>query len=87
MQTGFAEYHNTKGNKGAFLTLEEKENKLYFTTLTFWDSFESIKRFAGEEYNLAKYYPRDNEFLLERPRYVEHQEVVYGTSNKIRITI
>jgi heme-degrading monooxygenase HmoA len=85
MQTGFAEYKNIEGNIGAFLTLEEKGNKLYFTALTFWDSYESIKSFAGEKYQLAKYYPKDDEFLLEKPKYVEHQEVVYGTSNEIRI--
>ncbi len=87
IQTGFAEYRNTEGNIGAFLTLEERDNKLYFTALTFWDSYESIKNFAGEKYQLAKYYPQDDEFLLEKPKYVEHQAVVYGSSNKIKVEV
>ena len=85
MQTGFADYKSTKGNIGAFLTLEEKDNKLYFTTLTFWDSYESIKNFAGENYHLAKYYPKDDNFLIDKPKYVEHQEFVYGNSEAIRM--
>lgn len=87
MQTGFAEYNTTKGNQGAFLTLEERDDELYVTTLTFWESVDSIKCFASENYQLAKYYKRDDEFLLEKPKYVEHQEMVYGSSNEIRVNI
>ena len=33
---------------------------------------ESIKRFAGDRPELAKYYPEDDEFLLEKEKYVQH---------------
>lgn len=85
MQTGFAEYRNTKGNLCAFLTIKEQDNKLYFTTLTFWDSYESIKRFAGVDYEKAKYYPKDDEFLIEKPLYVEHQEIIYTSIHEVEL--
>ncbi|MET1255122.1 hypothetical protein [Aliikangiella maris] len=87
MQTGFAEYNTTKDNQGAFLTLEERGDKLYVTTLTFWESVDPITCFAGENYQLTKYYKRDDEFLLEMPKYVEHQEMIYGSSREIRVNI
>jgi len=38
---------------------------------------ESIKRFAGDRPELAKYYPEDDEFLLEKEKYVQHYEIFY----------
>ena len=44
--------------------------------VTFWDSIDAVRRFAGDDYELARYYPRDDEYLLERERNVVHYEVV-----------
>jgi len=33
--------------------------------MTFWDSLDAIKSYAGDDVELAKYYPDDKEFLLE----------------------
>ncbi len=58
--------------------LHHVENKLsYFTLITFWPSIETIKKFAGPDYEKAKYYPEDDEFLLEFPEKVKH-EVFYN---------
>jgi hypothetical protein len=38
---------------------------------------ESIKKFAGDEPELAKYYPEDDEFLLEKEKYVQMYQVFY----------
>jgi hypothetical protein len=44
-----------------------------------WDSIDAIQEFAGEEYERARYYPEDDEFLLEREEHVGHAEVVMHT--------
>jgi hypothetical protein len=44
--------------------------------ITIWDSVAAIKRFAGEDYACAKYYPADDEFLIEREARVQHFEVL-----------
>ena len=31
----------------------------HFLNLTFWDDFDAIKRFAGEDYSRARYYDFD----------------------------
>ena len=46
------------------------------TTLTFCASIPAIKASAGENYELARYYPADDEFLLEREPNAVHHEIV-----------
>ncbi len=47
--------------------LRRNENTIaYFLLITIWDSLESIKKFAGAKPELAKYYPEDDNFLLEK---------------------
>jgi len=49
----------------------------HFLLVTFWDSMESVKRFAGEQPEKAKYYPEDNQFLLEKEETSALYEVFY----------
>jgi hypothetical protein len=43
--------------------------------LTFWDDIEAIKRFAGADYSMAKYYDFDSDYLIEKEAGVRHYEV------------
>jgi heme-degrading monooxygenase HmoA len=57
--------------------LERAEGEVtHFITLTFWKDMQSIKAFAGEDAETAKYYPEDKDFLLEFEPKVVHYEVV-----------
>ncbi|MFA4663022.1 hypothetical protein [Pyrococcus kukulkanii] len=38
----------------------------HFLLITVWESMEVVKKFAGDDPELAKYYPEDNYFLLEK---------------------
>lgn len=64
-ETGIPEYRATEGNLDAHILRRIEGDKAHFLTLTFWESIDSIKKFAGEDYEKAKYYPRDKDFLLE----------------------
>jgi hypothetical protein len=44
-------------------------------TFTFWDSYDAIRAFAGEDVDAAVYYPEDDRYLVEREDIVEHYEV------------
>jgi len=69
------DYRNTKGFvKLVFLRRLEGDNA-HFTLITFWENLEVIKNFAGEDFELAKYYPEDDGFLLEFEEKVTHNEV------------
>jgi heme-degrading monooxygenase HmoA len=70
------DYQSVKGNAAVYL-LERAEGEItHFITLTFWDSLESVKGFAGEDVEKAKYYPEDNDYLLEFEPNVVHYEIV-----------
>jgi heme-degrading monooxygenase HmoA len=77
-ETGLADYANTPGNRGVTLLRRNVEHGVEFTTITFWDSMEAIRAFAGDQPELARYYPRDDEFLLAREPFVEHHEVPFA---------
>jgi len=54
------------------------ENKVaHFLLVTIWDSLESVKKFAGAKPELAKYYPEDDGFLLEKEKHTTMYEVFY----------
>ena len=41
-------------------------------TVSRWDSFDSIRGFAGDDIEKAVYYPEDERFLVERDDTVRH---------------
>ena len=73
--TGFAEYGRTPGNRGAWMLRRDTGTLTEFITYSLWDSVEAVKAFAGEEYEVAVYYPDDERFLVERDDTVAHYEV------------
>ena len=73
--TGLPDYQGTSGNLGAYVMRRIENGVAHFFTLSFWDSYDAIKRFAGNDYERPKYYPEDADFLLEFEPKVEHYEV------------
>jgi heme-degrading monooxygenase HmoA len=78
--TGIEDYRATPGNLGAQMLLRALgDGTSEVTTLSWWTDMDAIRAFAGEEVELARYYPDDDRFLLEKPDRVEHHRVVAGT--------
>ena len=70
------DYRSVPGNIGVHI-LERREGEVtHFITLTFWESLDAVRAFAGEEVDKAKYYPEDSGFLLEFEPRALHYEVV-----------
>jgi heme-degrading monooxygenase HmoA len=78
-KTGVPDYRKTAGNLGAYVLRRFENGVAHFFTLTFWDSFDSIKQFAGSNYERAKYYPEDVNFLLDIEAKAQHFEL-FGSS-------
>jgi heme-degrading monooxygenase HmoA len=74
VDTGIADYKKTPGNLGVEILRRIEDDVCHFWTVTKWDSFDSIKRFAGEDYERARYYPEDEKYLLEFEPNVIHCE-------------
>lgn len=70
------DYQSVEGNISVHILERTEGDITHFITLTFWKDMESIKAFAGEDVETAKYYPEDKNFLLEFEPTVVHYEVV-----------
>ena len=75
-KTGLADYERVPGNRGVYVLRRDEGDVTHFTTLTFWDSVDAIRAFAGADYERARYYPEDDAYLLEREPFVTHYTVV-----------
>ena len=79
LDTGLADYANTPGNLGyQMITRELPDGTTEVATMSWWESMDSIRGFAGDQPELARYYPEDDRFLVERPEHVEHAIVEAG---------
>ena len=70
------DYRSAPGNVSVHVLERQEGEVTHFITLTFWDNLESIRAFAGNDLEKAKYYPQDADFLLEYEPRVVHYEVV-----------
>src|SRR5512146_848631 len=70
------DYRSVPGNVSVHI-LERREGTVtHFVTLTFWEGMAAIRGFAGDDVQVARYYPEDREFLLELEPNVVHYDVV-----------
>lgn len=76
LATGLREYVATPGNRGVHVLRRIDGDVAEFTLLTFWESWDDIKRFAGPTPETAVYYPEDDAYLLEKNPHVTHYEVL-----------
>jgi heme-degrading monooxygenase HmoA len=78
-QTGLKDYTSISGNISAKILRRIENDICHFYTVTEWDNIESIKKFAGEDYEKARYYPEDEKYLLEFEENVSHYETYTST--------
>ena len=76
LATGLTDYRSTPGNRGVWVFRRTEGDVAHFLLMTMWDTLDSIKAFAGPDYEKARYYPEDEKFLLELEPLVIHYEVV-----------
>jgi len=60
------DYASIDGLKKLYFLRRIDGETAHFLLVTLWDSMESVKKFAGEHPEKAKYYPEDDSFLLEK---------------------
>jgi heme-degrading monooxygenase HmoA len=77
-RTGVPDYRETEGNRGVYVLRRIEGDEAHFLTVSFWGSIEEVKAFAGSDPEKARYYPEDEEFLLEFEPQVKHYDVVAG---------
>jgi heme-degrading monooxygenase HmoA len=75
-RTGLADYRSTPGNLGAVTVFRDlPDGRCEVRTVSFWRSYAHITAFAGEDIEMAVFYPQDDTFLIDREFTVAHFEV------------
>jgi len=75
-QRAIPDYQSVAGNISVHVLERQEGEVTHFITMTFWTDMDSIKGFAGNDPEVAKYYLEDKDFLLEFEPTVVHYEVV-----------
>jgi len=75
-RTGIPDYRATPGNRGVYVLRRMAGDGAHFTLISLWDSLDVIRAFAGDDIEVARYYPEDQAFLLELEPNVTHHEVL-----------
>ena len=73
--TGVREIRSTNGNNGVRLLRRIIDGRAEFIFISFWDTLDSIRAFAGPDIEHAVYFPEDEAYLLELEPTVSHYEV------------
>lgn len=68
------DYRATPGNRGAYALRRIDGDTAHFLMVTFWESEDAIREFAGDNISVAKYYDFDKDFLLEMEPASTHYE-------------
>jgi len=76
VQRAIPDYRSVKGNIDVAILRRDDGDVTHFLTVTHWQSEDSIRAFAGDDLLKAKYYPEDEDFLLEFEPVVQHFVVV-----------
>ncbi len=60
------DYASVDGLEQLYFLRRDEGDVAHFLLVTLWDSMGSVRQFAGDEPERAKYYPEDDDFLLEK---------------------
>ena len=75
------DYSSVDGLKKLLFLRKVEADVAHFLLDTYWESMESVKKFAGDRPEKAKYYPEDDDFLLEKEETSALYEVFYESSD------
>jgi len=75
------DYSSVDGLKKLLFLRNVDTDVAHFLLVTYWDSMEAVKKFAGDRPEKAKYYPEDDDFLLEKEETSALYEVFYESSD------
>jgi len=75
-RTGVQDTAATPGCRGAQVLVRDLEDAAEIVLVTYWDSLDAIRAYAGEDIAQARLYPEDARYGLDPDRHVTHYRVV-----------
>lgn len=80
LDTGFAEYAESPGNRGAWLLRRDGANSTEFLAISVWESLDAIRAFVGDDPESSKNYPEDERYLIDPPQSTSHYDVAAASA-------
>lgn len=74
LDKGIRDYLRTPGNQEVRVGRRIEGDIAHFYTISTWDDLDSVRAFAGDPVDRARYYPEDEDFLLSFEPTVLHYE-------------
>jgi heme-degrading monooxygenase HmoA len=81
-ESGIKKMEALPGNLGAQVFRRNENGVADFTVISYWESRESIKSWAGEDIEKTRYLDKDKEYLLEMEPNVKHFDVLLNDWKK-----
>jgi heme-degrading monooxygenase HmoA len=76
VEAGIKKIEAIPGNLGAQVLRRTNGNKTEFTVISYWESRDAIRKFAGNDIEKVRPLPRDNEYLIKPETTVRHFDVM-----------
>jgi len=75
-EMGVRAYQAVQGNRGVSLLRRVEGRDVHFLLISFWESAEAIRRYAGPDIERAQYFSYDLACLVEPEPNVAHYDVL-----------
>ncbi|HEX7314018.1 MAG TPA: antibiotic biosynthesis monooxygenase family protein [Pyrinomonadaceae bacterium] len=83
---GVAKLRSVPGSLGVQVMRREEAGAVEFTVISYWESREAIKAYAGQDIEKPHHLPKDREMLLELPTRVLHYDVTHTELAQVRVS-
>jgi heme-degrading monooxygenase HmoA len=76
-ESGIAALRGTPGNQGVvvFRYLDEADDTAEVEVVSYWRDLDDIRAFAGADISVARFFPDDDRYLVDRELTVRHDVV------------
>jgi heme-degrading monooxygenase HmoA len=74
--TAIKKFTTIPGNRGYQMMRETVGDVTHFSVISYWDSREAIRAYAGDDISKVRDLPRDPDFLIEPERTVRNYDLV-----------
>jgi heme-degrading monooxygenase HmoA len=82
---GIAKLRSVPGSLGVQVMRRDEVGAVEFTVISYWESREAIKAYAGQDIEKPHHLPKDRELLLELPTRVLHYDVTHTDLAQVRV--
>ena len=83
---GVAKLRAISGSLGVQVMRRNEGGAVEFVVISYWESREAIKAYAGQDIEKPHHLPKDREFLLELPTRVLHYDVTHTDLAQVRVS-